>query len=260
MKSTLIGLVSALVITFVSVFFTTDNYIIYINLMSIVIVLGGTFSASIITFGIKDLVNILNIVRKVFYKDMENPKLVIEELIDVSIQLQKNPKSIRSLVESKKIHPFIADGLKLIENDFEKDQIKQILTSSLIERKNYHMHQVEILKTLAKYPPAFGMIGTVIGLVTVLQGLGMKTGVETIGPNMAVALITTLYGLFFANYGFIPMGDNLLHRLDNDTRIRKTVIKGILLIHEKEDPIFIQEMLNAHLLPGNRIQLKGATI
>lgn len=221
--------------------------------MSIVIVLGGTFAASVITFGVGDLVRVFNIFFKVFFKEFINPQDAIKDIIDVSLRLEKNKAEIRNIINENKMHPFIIDGLKLLENDFDKDQVKTIMTSALVERKDYQMHQVQIIKTLAKYPPAFGMIGTVLGLVSVMQSLGGSSAIEEIGPNMAVALITTLYGLFFANYAFIPMSDNLLHRLDNEVRIRKLIIKGIMLIQDGQDPFFIQEMLNAHLLPNQRI-------
>jgi chemotaxis protein MotA len=259
MKSSLLGVVLAIVLTVGAIFFTTTNYIIYLDLISISIVLGGTISASIITFGVSDLVQIFKVVIKVFFKPIESPLVSINQLITISSELNRNPAAINSLINDKKLHPFVIDGLKLIQNDFERAQIKTIMEASLNERKNHHQHQVEILKTLAKYPPAFGMIGTVIGLVAILQGLGSTAGVDTIGPNMAVALITTLYGLFIANYCFIPLSDNLLHRLEYMMRERKMIIKGILLIKEKEDPIFIQEMLGAHLLPVERAKIQNVS-
>lgn len=252
MKTSFIGFILAIVIMVAGVMFTTKNYFIYLNYMSIIIVLGGTVAASIITFGIKDLFKIINVVARTFYKSFYTPEHAIKDLIEVSVKVQKNPSSINSIISEGKVHPFFIDGLKLIQNDFERSQIKQIMESSLKERRNHHLHHVEIMKALAKYPPAFGMIGTVLGLVAILQELGAKAGVDTIGPNMAVALITTLYGLFFANYFFIPISDNLLHRLDAMMTVRKLIIKGLLLINDKEDPVFMQEMLNAHLLPADR--------
>jgi chemotaxis protein MotA len=254
-RSPIFGILGAIIISYYAIVSTSENKLIFINIQSIVIVLGGSICAAIITFGVKDLRNLFTAFFTVFFQSLVKPQQVVAELIAFSQKATQNPSILKNKAAHQNLHPFATDGLGLIANDFTQDQVESIMTSALMERKNKLLHQVEIMKTLSKYPPAFGMIGTVVGLIGILQGLGSTAGVNSIGPNMAVALITTLYGLFLANYVFIPFGDHLLHRLENEIRFRKIVIRGVMLLHEGQDPAFIQEMLNSHLLPAERVKI-----
>jgi chemotaxis protein MotA len=252
LNSQILGLILGFVTVFVSIKATDQAGGIFFNELSILIVFGGTFSASILTFGIGKLRNLFSSIVKIFFRRQRDIQEVIAELVEISNKKNQGHSISKLISERADYHPFIIDGLRLLENDLEEDKIKAILEISLIERKNNFLHDVEILRTLAKYPPAFGMIGTVIGLVAVLQGLGSSTEITSIGPSMAIALITTLYGLFLSNIFFTPLGDNLLQRLNHSTNIRKMIIRGVLLLKEGQDSIYLQEVLNAHLLPEKR--------
>jgi len=250
LNSQILGLLFGFVIIFVSIGSSNQTGVMYFNYLSIVIVLGGTISASILTFGLKELKIVFSTLTKIFFRPVQEFKQVILEFIEIS--KKKNQGRTYTEILQGSYHPFTTDGLRLLENDLSLEQISSIMEISLVERKNYFLHQIEIVRTLAKYPPAFGMIGTVIGLVAVLEGLGTSTEITSIGPNMAIALITTLYGLFLSNVFFIPLSDNLLHRLNHSNRMRKMIIRGILLIKDDQDSVYIQEVLNAHQLPGSR--------
>jgi chemotaxis protein MotA len=256
MKSTIVGLIGATVISYYAVYTTANDKLIYLNLAGLIIVVGGTFCAGILTFGLQELVRIFTLMIKVFSKNTWEPVQVIESIIKISHETQ-NDKNFSKYLNDKKLHPFLSDGLRLVANEFNKDQVEKIMSSAMIERKKLLFHQVEIVKTLAKHPPAFGMIGTIIGLVAILENLGTEGGVGRMGPAMAVALITTLYGLFMANYLLIPMSDNLSHRLSYDLNVRKIIVKGLALLQEGHDPIFVQEMLLAYIPPGSRLSFDG---
>ena len=255
MKSPLLGILGAGIISWYSMFETSSDQAIYFSMLSILIVLGGTACAAIITFGIKELTQIAKITLKVFTKKKEDPSLIIRQILEVTKSSEKGKNELKRFLNDPNIHPFIKDGIRLWLNDFSDTQLLTSMKLSLMERKNHQMGQVNILKTLAKYPPSFGMIGTVIGLVGILQNLGTSAQIGLIGPSMAVALITTLYGLFLANFIFIPMGDNLHHRLTHDFLVRKIIIKGFEYVLQGHDVILTQEMLSAYLNPGIRSNL-----
>ncbi len=126
----------------------------------------------------------------------------------------------------------------------------------LNERTAYYEESIDQLEVLGKYPPAFGMMGTIIGLIAVLKQLGADNGIETVGPNMAVALITTLYGIFIANYIIHPISDNLHSRSQKDLKVRRIIAEGILLLNKKEDPIYVREVLLGYLLPAERAKFE----
>jgi chemotaxis protein MotA len=184
---------------------------------------------------------------------------VIDQIIDVSNYLQRNPNKMGLTKKFSQAHPFVIDGLRLIENNLSAADMLEILQTDLENRRDEQMQQVEILKTLGKYPPAFGMMGTVVGLIGLLGTLGANEN-AIIGPSMAVALLTTLYGLLLSNYFFTPVSDNLLHRLADDYVARQTMIKGLMLVQEGKDPVVVREFLRVYVPPVERssIALAGA--
>jgi chemotaxis protein MotA len=215
--------------------------------LGLMIVLGGTFSASLITFTYSELKTLITDLKKVVFKKRDNESDIILQVLKISELRQRN-----LAFSLEDFHPFIADGVRLLENDFDEDGLRLILTQSIVERKNRHLRSVEMLKTLAKYPTAFGMMGTVLGLVSLLNGLSYENNVQGIGPSMSIALLTTLYGLITTNWVFHPIAENLLLRSEHDIQIRKMILQGMILLRKGFDPIFIQEAMNAYLAPRDR--------
>ncbi len=258
MISASLGLIFAATITIVACLSSSTNYAMYLDKMSVLIVLGGTFSAALITFNFKQLINLLYSLSRVFTREMHHAGPIVQEMVAIADQLNKNPAAANGLIDGVS-HPFMKDGLRLIANDFDTATIENVLSCSITERKNAHLGHVDIMRALAKYPPAFGMVGTVIGLVALLQNISAEGGVGKIGPNMAVALTATLYGLILANCFFIPMGENIYNKIKRDTQIRRIIMEGMLLISKKEDAMAIQEYLNSFLHPNNRVDILGSS-
>ena len=250
MKSSVIGLVAGVFIVGYAVTQTSDDVAAYLNLLSLIIVFGGTLSAAIITHGLSKLYEIFLMFFKAFSTSKYNNVSIVQEIVDISKKLNDG-ESIESLQEIN-THPYIKDGLRLIYNKFSDEKIINISRTMLNERIAYYEESIDQLEVLGKYPPAFGMMGTIIGLIAVLKQLGADNGIETVGPNMAVALITTLYGIFIANYIIHPISDNLYSRSQKDLKVRRIIAEGILLLNKKEDPIYVREVLLGYLLPAER--------
>lgn len=251
MISAILGLATAILITAYACFITAKDTGIFLDKLGILIVLGGTISATAVTFNLQQVRFLLWNVFRVFRRENYFPGRIVAQLVTLAHKYHKSPKSAFAM-KDQVIHPFIADGLRLLENDFDEETIERIMVCSITERKNAHLAHVDVLRALAKYPPAFGMIGTVIGLVALLQGLNSDGGLERLGPNMAVALVTTLYGLLISNFVLIPVSENLFHKIKKDVQIRRIVLDGILMLRRNEDPVAIEEYLNAFLHPSNR--------
>lgn len=257
MRSSLIGLILGTVIIIGTVLKTTDDHLIYLNIMAFLIVFGGTISVGIITYGLKEVFTIFKVYFSVFTTTSKKDVQIVSELTVITKQIHAQKNSILKIKESSELHPFIKDGLAMIENNFTLEQVKNTLTRMVIERQNHYDEKIEMLTTISKYPPAFGMMGTVIGLVAVLQKLSSFKEVSDLGPSMAIALVTTLYGLFLANYLFNPIADNLQGRSNHDIKIRRIIIEGICLIHQEEDPIYVEEVLKAYLMPIDRLEVEN---
>jgi len=258
MVSAIIGIVSAISITLYACLSTTGNNAIFLDRLGILIVLGGTLSAAAITFDFGQMKHLFYSIMRVFTREYFGARSIVVELVQAADKISKNPGSIVAVYEGVS-HPFLKDGLKLIENDFDLETIERIMACSITERKNAHLAHVDVLRAMAKYPPAFGMIGTVIGLVALLQGISTEGGVERIGPNMAVALVTTLYGLLISNFIFLPMSENIFNKIKRDIQIRRMILEGVMLIKKKEDAMAIQEYLNSFLHPNNRMDILNST-
>jgi chemotaxis protein MotA len=251
-NTNVIGLLLSVAIAVWAVLTSAKSPAIYMNLAGLVLVVGGTFTVALFAYKVSELKNIVYVALKIFMKDSLSHQAVIRQLIAIS--KSNTPKGQYFAKFSRSAHPFISDGLRLIDNDFSKDDIEEIMTSMILERKMEFTREIEIVNTLAKYPPAFGMVGTVLGLVAMLDSITTSSNAATIGPSMAIALATTFYGLVMANYILSPFADNLSNRLKTDMAMRRIVMKGILLIKVGQDPIFVEESLNAHVLPHLRVR------
>lgn len=253
MRSTILGLVIAPIIIYFAINDSIPDLYILFNLISGLVVAGGTLSASIMTHGLKDIFSLFKISFKVFIKPKVEEQKVISDIIRISTFLEKNPGNFNNVL-NQEIHPFLKDGLRLIDNGFSENEINEIMNNDVDKRFDRQMAEVELLKTIAKYPPAFGMIGTVIGLIGLLNSLKSdEQGMSSmIGPTMAIALLTTLYGLILSNYFFVPLSDNLFHRLYQEVGLRRIIIEGVGLIQKKADPVYVREYLVVNLNPAKR--------
>jgi len=258
MRSTILGFFAAIIVLYIGVTEINSLALLY-NTAGLVIVIGGTLASGVITFGVPDMMGILHNALRVFSKPKTTLEKTIIEVLAVTKRMDRNPKLYGLSEEFKNVHPFLQDGLRLIENGLSTEEIQEIMETDMAKRREQHIHQVEILKTLAKYPPAFGMIGTVIGLIGLMNDLN-KDSTSMVGPAMAIALLTTLYGLLLANYFFIPMSDNLLHRLSEDMSGRDVVLQGVLMLKDKIDPLVIKENLMVHAPPSKRSRIKSIEI
>ena len=256
MRSTFLGFLIAPIIIYLALTDAIPNVVILFNVIGILVVVGGTVSAGIMTYGVKEISSLVAISLKVVVRPKINEQKIISEIIRMSGQLEKNPEMVSTFL-NEDIHPFLKDGLRLLDNGFSADDINEILNNDVEKRYDRHMAEVELLKTLSKYPPAFGMIGTVIGLIGLMNSMNTQGDATNsmIGPSMAIALLTTLYGLILANYFFVPLSDNLLHRLYHEINVRKMIIEGVVLMQKKCDPIYIREYLVVNLKPDARKQI-----
>lgn len=255
MKSSILGLLAGISIVWFAIDQTSDDAAQYFNFLSILIVFGGTISAAIITHGLKKNFDILKMFFKAFQSSKYDEVGIIKELVSISERLFRGEDV--EAIKDEDIHPYVKDGLRLIHNKFSDEKIKKISTTMLNERMRHYQQLSDQLTVLAKYPPAFGMMGTIIGLIAVMKQMGGDNSIDQVGPSMAVALITTLYGIFISNYIINPISDNLSARSAKDIKVRRIIWEGIFLLNKAENPVFVREVLAGYLLPAQRQELEG---
>ena len=221
----------------------------YIDPGSVVIVIGGMFSGFLVAFPIKDVLNL----GKVFGKTMKNNEFDIDQIITKIIELANvaRREGLLALEEavSEIKDDFLQKGVMLIVDGTDPELVKSILETEIENLSERHAKNRSMIDTMGSLAPAFGMVGTLIGLVAMLQNLDDPS---SIGPAMAVALLTTFYGSLVANLIMIPMAGKLALKSNEEVLIRNVMVEGLLSIQAGENPRIIEEKLKVFLPPSVR--------
>ena len=221
----------------------------FINIPSVMIVLGGTFAATLINFPLKQVIGVFKVVKNAFFSKTQPPSELISLLVDFATRARREGiLALESAVEGIE-DEFLRRGIRLAVDGVEPQLVKDILETEMNYLKERHRLGASILEAMGTYSPALGMIGTLIGLIQMLQQLSDP---KSIGPAMAVALVTTFYGAILANIVFLPMAGKLRTRSDEEVLRKEIITHGILMIQTGENPRLIEQKLNAFLPPKSR--------
>ncbi len=253
MNSSLLGLILASVVFLIVALTSVQNSMVFLDWHAILIVLGGTASAALLSFSWKKIVELFRIFLSRVMKDTtKRYSEVIDEIVDISQNYRNNDAYLTEVMPNLK-NLFLKEGLELMVegglSDTEMDFILQKRAKTHFVRYEEDSH---MFTTLAKFPPAFGLLGAVVGIVGLMQGLGGADAIKTVGPAMATALVATLYGIAVANFIFIPVGENLAKFNKQDRIVRQMTIDGIKMIRAKTHPVLVQENIISYLLPSER--------
>jgi chemotaxis protein MotA len=255
--SSLVGVTAAMTVLFLAVSTATKSYKVFLDAHAILVVIGGTAAASLMCFPLNAFLRTFKVFfQKFLGKYATRQEVVIAEIVDLARGLRADGNYLKTKAASLKTH-FLRDALEIINQGGVSDKA---LDTILKKRAATHWKRYEedalIFKTIAKFPPAFGLMGTTLGMISLLQQLGGKDSQALLGPAMAIGLVATFYGIVFANLLLIPIGENLTKLNKEDETVREMVIDGIKLIRAKEHPIVVEEYLKSYLLPHERAQLK----
>ena len=246
--STIIGLLLGFVFIIGGII-TTGKLNSYIHIPSISIVLGGTFAATLASFPLKKFLNTSRVIKKAFYYKETSPDDVIGEVIALAnVARKEGLLSLEEYAENLD-DEFLQKGIMLIVDGTDPDLVRNILETELVFLEERHSDGQSIFETMGTYAPAFGMIGTLIGLINMLRYLDDPS---TIGPNMSVALVTTFYGSILANLIFLPMAQKLKIRSKDEVLVKELMVEGLLSIQAGENPRIIEEKLKTFIPPEMR--------
>lgn len=247
------GFLIASVVFFAGLRMASANMLIFLDYPSMFIVLGGTFAATAISFQLDRISLILKIfVSHIIGGRKINYKKIIQNIASVS-EAYRTGESAEQLTQ-KAEDPFLREGVQLIADGvLDNDLIIKILEDRAHNMNYKRSEDAKKIKTLGKYPPAFGMMGTTIGMIVLLANLGGEDAIKMIGPAMGVCLITTLYGVVVANLVFIPIAENLIESC-KETHVKNLIIlEGVKHILIKSNPVLLIEDLNSFLIPSERM-------
>jgi len=251
--ASLIGIIAGTGLIVLGIYQLTPNFIVFVSLPSFLIVAGGSFAATLLSFSMTDVFGLIRSVIVIFKKQ----KIKMPDEVDGIVELA--PIARKSMQELEKSlsnvgNPFLRDGLQMVVDGYNPDEIREILETRIENRVLREKGEANVLKTMGKYSPAFGMIGTLIGLVVMLYGMAEIAGggedpMKVLGAGMGAALITTFYGTILANLMFNPMAVKFETRIEKSNSLQMMLIEGVLLIHARKHPLIVREKLNSFLRP-----------
>jgi chemotaxis protein MotA len=252
--SSIIGLVAAFAVFITAAVTSTPHYMIFLNGHAFLIVVGGTFSAAVLSFPMGQIVKIFKVfVSKILGKQFITPQSAIAEIVALAEGVRRDEQYLSKTVESIKI-PFLKEAVHMfVDGGLTEEEMDQIL----LKRADVHFHRYEdeagIFRTIARFPPAFGLLGAVLGMIALMQGLGAPDSFKMIGPSMALAMVATLYGIGIANFFFVPIGENLTKLNKQDQMVRQLIVEGVSLLRKRKHPLVVEEYLKSYLLPSERM-------
>lgn len=221
----------------------------FMDTASIFIVLGGTIAATLISFPLKNVLNTFKVVKNVFTEKDSKADELIKEIIDLANIARKEGLLALEEAVNNTENTFLKKGIMLIVDGTDPELVRNILETELIFTEERHGEGQGIFETMGTFAPAFGMIGTLIGLINMLKELEDPS---TVGPNMSVALITTFYGAVLANLIFLPVANKLKGRSKKELAKKEMMVEGLLSIQAGENPRIIEEKLKTFIAPQFR--------
>jgi len=221
----------------------------FVDPASIAIVLGGSTAACLMSFPLKHVIGVAKVVKNAFLTKAQDP----QELIGILVRFAEVARrdGILSLENQLKDvdDDFLVRGIQMAVDGTDPELIEQIMTSELESLAERHAQGKALFDAIGKYAPAFGMIGTLIGLVVMLQNMNDPS---KIGPGMAVALLTTLYGALLANLIALPIADKLALRSQEEILLKLIIIRGVMSIQSGDNPRIVEQKLKTFLPPAQR--------
>lgn len=250
--ATIIGVLSGIIL-FGAAMSADGSILDFVHPTSLLIVMGGTIAGTLINFPIRRVFELIKIIRIVFSKKIMDTGETIRILVNLAETARREGLLALEDAAYQMEDDFLKKGILLIVDGTDPELVKNIMETELAFLEERHKSGQSIFETMGALSPAFGMIGTLIGLIRMLGDLDDP---DAIGPGMATALITTFYGALFANMFFIPMAGKLKVRSSEEILLKEIMIEGILSIQAGENPRIIEEKLKSFLPPKTREALE----
>jgi chemotaxis protein MotA len=246
--ATILGIVSAFGLVIIAIVMG-GGIGLFINIPSLMIVVGGTLGATMINYPLKDMLKAVSIVKNAFFASNSAPEDIVSQFVDFGgkarregiLALEADVKNIKD--------EFLGKGLQLSVDGLEPQAIENIMDTEVDYLRDRHSLGAEIFSTMGTFAPALGMIGTLIGLVQMLQAMDDPS---SIGPAMAVALLTTFYGSVMANLVYMPLAGKLRTRSKEETLTKEMIIQGVISLTKGENPRILEQKMLAFMPPKER--------
>jgi chemotaxis protein MotA len=223
----------------------------FVDLPAILIVIFGTALVTVVSFSLAEVARAGSIVWKTAVYHCEEPAKAAEQVLYLAdVARRRGRLALQDTVREFRHNRFLHDAINMVIDGIPTEQLEQVLTSETASMRHRHLRTAGVLRRAGEVAPAMGLIGTLVGLVQMLGNLDDPT---TIGPSMAVALLTTFYGAVLANMIFTPLATKLERNSENETAVNRVYALGAASISRQENPRRLEMLLNTGLPPGDRV-------
>lgn len=240
-KATVIGGVVGIVVI-AGAILLGGSAMLFVDFPSLLLVAGGTFAVAIIRFSPTDVLNSLKVALNTFFLKITDHAEIIQDIVSLANVARKNGLIV--LGQQPIQDPFLKKAVMYCVDGYEAEFIEEVLKKEAALTVERHDVGQNLFKRMGDAAPAFGMIGTLVGLVQMLAGMADP---QALGPAMATALLATLYGAVLSNLFFIPLADKLAQRSQDEARNSKLIIEGVLGILKGQNPRAMEEFLESSL-------------
>lgn len=220
---------------------------VFVNMPSLMIVIGGAFAVVLMRFTLGQFIGSIKTAMKAFMYKSESPAELIDGVVELAAVARK--EGLLALEGQEINNPVLAKGISMLVDGHEPAVVKKTLTTEMNETVARHKIGQDIFKQIGDAGPAMGMIGTLVGLVQMLSNMSDP---KSIGPAMAVALLTTLYGAMLANMFALPVSDKLSLRSTEEQMNKTIIIESVLGIQDGQNPKVLEQVLRNYLPPSQR--------
>lgn len=208
------------------------------------IVFGGTFGATLLSFSLRDIRHALACLALVFQTKQHNPDQIIEQVLELLVKARKMGLIALQPEIMKIENPFMRKGLNLVIDGMNPAMIRDILYQEITTYEDSLKQASRVYESAGGYAPTIGILGAVLGLIAVMKNV---TDPSRIGSGIAVAFVATIYGVGSANLIFIPIAKKIINRMHEEVFIRELIVEGVLGIESGVNPYFLRTRLNAFL-------------
>lgn len=240
--SSIFGFLAAIGVFVFAIFSSADDWSLFFNPHALLIVLGGTIAVSVICFPIGKILGLTGLVlRRILGRTQTNTQSLIHEIVLLS---QAARKGTLEAEIAKVTDPFLKSAASLLlwaGNEVSYRDLRHLLETRVATQYEKRRKEAHVFHVLSRFPPAFGLLGTTLGMIVLLRSIGTG-GSQLLGSSMSIALVATFYGLLLANFVFIPIGENLNNQSEEDLNAHQMVIEAILLIGRKKPTVYVEEM------------------
>lgn len=218
----------------------------FLNIPSILITVGGAIAATLMHYPLPQVMAVMRVARKALFMKEQDYIKVYSELTDYAVRARRDGLLALENDIEKIEDPFMQKGLQMAVDGNTMEVLRSVLEDDLSAMQERHIVGQGIFKALGNYAPAFGMIGTLVGLVAMLQNMSDPSA---LGSGMAVALLTTMYGAMVANLVALPTAGKLEQRSQEEVALKTMIVEGIVAILEGHSPRIVEEKLRAFIPP-----------